>query len=180
MAEGTILVVGTSRRDGNTYGLVQRANKGVGFPVVDVSELRISFFDYHARNLEDDFIPTIEKLLRYDTIGLVSPVYWYSLSAQLKTFIDRFADLLGPRKDLGRQLKGKRLFLLATGSTDEQLPSCMEEMVRLTAGYMEMEYLGAHYARFLRELDFKPETVAGAARFLASMSCCEGGIPRHK
>lgn len=38
MAEGTILVVGTSRRDGNTFGLVRRANKGLGFPVVDVSE----------------------------------------------------------------------------------------------------------------------------------------------
>jgi len=73
-----------------------------------------------------------------------------------------------------RQLKGKRLFLLATGSTDEQLPSCMEEMVRLTAGYMKMEYLGPHYARFEKELDFEPETVAAAVCFLELMSGSQG------
>ena len=163
------LVVGTSRRHGNTWGLVEAANAELGLPVIDLSELAISCFDYGAGNLADDFIPTVEKLLQFDSIGLVSPVYWYSVSAQMKIFIDRFSDLLGPRRDLLARLEGKGLFLLATGGTDPVLPQCMEDALRMTANYLQMRYHGSFYTLVEKDLAFAPGAIEGARAFLRSI-----------
>jgi multimeric flavodoxin WrbA len=166
MANKTALVIGTSTRNGNTWKVVQAANANLRLPVFDLADLRISYFDYDSRNLDDDFIPTMEKLVEFDTIGLVSPVYWYSVSAQMKTFIDRFSDLLGPRKDLGRKLRGKGIFLMANGSTDRSVPDTMEGMVKLTAEYLGMRYLGSHYSLISQDSALAPETLDQAALFL--------------
>ena len=166
MAINAALVIGTSRPDGNTWGVLRAANERLGLPIFNLSDLRISYFDYNYQNLNDDFIPTIEKLIKFDVIGLVSPVYWYTVSAQMKTFLDRFSDLLGPRKDLGRQLRGKQTFLLATGNTEGTLPDCMDQTIRQTAGYLGMKYTGSHYARIVEDLVFTQEIVDQARRFL--------------
>jgi multimeric flavodoxin WrbA len=168
MSNNAILIIGSSRLDGNTWGVLEGANKNINFPTIDLAKLDISYFDYNAHNLDDDFIPTIQKMLNYDSIGLVSPVYWYTVSAQMKTFLDRFADLLGPYKELGRQLRGKRLFLLATGTTEENMPNCMDETIRLTAQYLGMEYSGSHYVRVFEDLVFDPESISRAQDFLKS------------
>lgn len=162
------LVIGTSRPDGNTWRVLRGANEGLSLPIVDLASLNISHFDYDHANLGDDFTPTIEKLLEFDTIGLVTPVYWYSVSAQMKTFIDRLSDLLGPRKDPGRQLRGKRIFLMATGSTEGSIPDCMEQMLRLTADYLGMTYEGAHYSYIEEDLAIGAEIVSQARGFLES------------
>ena len=168
MPSKAALVIGTSRQDGNTWRVLQAANKDLQLPIFDLSALKISYFDYDSKNLNDDFIPTIEKLLDYDTIGLISPVYWYTVSAQMKTFLDRFSDLLGPRKDLGRRLRGKRLFLMATGS-NESLPESMDQTIRLTANYLGMEFRGAHYSRAEDDLIPAPDTLERAKTFLESI-----------
>lgn len=166
MKKDTALVIGTSRGDGNTWRLLRGANARLELPIFDVASLRISYFDYDGRNLDDDFIPTMEKLAEFQTIGLVSPVYWYSVSAQMKTFIDRISDLLGPRKDLGRRLRGKRLFLMANGSSEESIPTCMEQMIQQTAEYLGMQYDGAHYSRVENDLVIDEESVGAARTFL--------------
>ena len=86
------LDIGTSRPDGNTWRVLRGANEGVKLPILDLACMRISYFDYRHANLGDDFITIVEKLLQFDTIGLVTPVYWYSVRAQMKTFIDRSID----------------------------------------------------------------------------------------
>ena len=136
------------------------------FKVVDISELNLSYFDYDHGNIDDDFIPTIEKILEYRTIGFVSPVYWHTISAQMKTFIDRISDLLSKRKDLGRALARKRTFLLASGSTDDELPQGMEDTIKLTSDYMDMEYLGSFYAKVVGEREYDQDTLERAESFL--------------
>lgn len=168
MTQNAALVIGTSRADGNTWKMVQAANKSLGLPIFDLASLNISYFDYDSQNLTDDFIPTIEKLVKVDTIGLISPVYWYSVSAQMKTFIDRFSDLLGPRKDLGRQLRGKRVFLMATGYSEEKYSECMRQMVELTVDYLGMKYEGSHYTHVPEDLVIADEALQKAREFLES------------
>jgi multimeric flavodoxin WrbA len=160
------LVVGTSRGDGNTWKVLQAANQALELPVFDLSELRISYFDYKSENLSDDFIPTVEKLIQLETIGLISPVYWYSVSAQMKTFFDRFSDLLGPRKDLGRQLRGKRVFAMATGYSEEELSEGMSQMIKLTVEYLGMKYEGFHYTRVTEDLVISDDALSKARKFL--------------
>jgi hypothetical protein len=50
------------------------------------------------------------------------------------------------RKDLGRRLKGRRVFVLACGS-ESQLPEGFEVPFRETAAYLEMTWGGSYYAR---------------------------------
>lgn len=170
MTSTTALVIGTSRPDGNTWKVLRAANAKLALPIFDLATLRISPFDYNFRNLDDDFIPTIEKLVEFDTVGLVSPVYWYSVSAQMKAFIDRFSDLLGPRKDLGRKLRGKKLFLMANGSTDTAIPQSMEQMVKLTSEYLGIQYIGSHYSLIPEDTAISSELLKQATLFLDRIS----------
>jgi len=63
------------------------------------------------------------------------------LSAIMKTFIDRLSDLLKIKKELGRQLRKKKLMVIATSSDDSEYPEFWSPFVR-TADYLGMEYLG--------------------------------------
>ena len=168
MTHKAALVIGTSRNDGNTWKMLRAANENLALPIFDLAILRISYFDYSSENLTDDFIPTIEKLLTFDTIGLISPIYWYSVSAQMKTFIDRFSDLLGPRKDLGRQLRGTQVFLMSTGYSEKKYAECMNQMVQLTSDYLGMKYEGFHYCRVPEDLIIADNMLKEARIFLES------------
>ncbi len=169
MRNQLVFIVGTSRSDGNTWHLLNYINKDLGAKLIDLTELNISYFDYQQRNIDDDYIATIEEILKYDTIAFVSPMYWYTVSAQMKTFIDRFSDLLGSRKDLGRKLRGKKTFLVATGNTEERVNAGMEEPIKLTSEYLGMNYQGAFYTRVKNDLQIEPHILEQASNFVRSI-----------
>ena len=140
-----LAIFASSRSDGNTRKVLETAQGNRHFDFVDLSELNIAYYDYEHRNADDDFIPLAEKMQEYQTLILVSPVYWNTMSALMKTFIDRFSDLLTIRKDLGRGLKGKRVYVVCSYETS--FPAGFEEAFRSTCDYMEMRYGGClfHY-----------------------------------
>ena len=88
----------------------------------------------------------MEKILTYDAIILATPVYWYTMSAQMKIFIDRLSDCLRARKDIGKNLAGKHIFVLASYGTS--LPEYFDAPFRQTCQYMKMQYGGSflHYS----------------------------------
>ena len=63
------------------------------------------------------------------------------MSAQMKTFFDRFTDLLKVKKDLGRQLKGKNMKVVCCSSNAEEYPSFWKPF-ELSAEYLGMQYQG--------------------------------------
>jgi multimeric flavodoxin WrbA len=66
--------------------------------------------------LKDDMQMLYPKLKHADAIVLASPVYWFTFSAQLKLFIDRWYGMESPQ---GNPLKGKQFVILLTyGDTD--------------------------------------------------------------
>ena len=87
---------------------------GMGnFELIDLNDFDISYYDYDHKNRQDDFLPLMKKLIeRYKTLVFATPVYWYTMSAVMKTFFDRISDLLTIEKDLGRQLRGKNMVLI--------------------------------------------------------------------
>jgi multimeric flavodoxin WrbA len=93
---------------------------------------------------DDDFLEIAKTMQRVENIGFATPVYWYSMSASLKNFFDRLSDLLSTHKSIGRSLKGKKTFLISTGS-DPALPPGFEEPFRLTSEYFEMVYQQTYY-----------------------------------
>lgn len=136
-----IILIGSSRSNGNTRDVVTQIIEDIDIPIVDLSMLNISPYDYEYRNRTDDFMPLIERIIIFDTIVLATPVYWYTMSATMKIFIDRISDLLDIRKDLGRKLRGKKLFVIASFGTS--LPKGFEDAFSQTCEYLGIEYLGA-------------------------------------
>jgi multimeric flavodoxin WrbA len=154
------VVLGTSKSDGNTRTLVDEFIAKSNADIFDLSLLEISFFDYLHKNNGDDFIPLIHKLVTYDHIVFATPVYWYSMSAQLKVFFDRLSDLLTIEKDLGRKLKGKSISVLSTGF-DLDCPDCFIQPFALTANYMDLIFKGCEYVSIQSEVD--SDSVTNAA-----------------
>ena len=146
------VILGTSKSDGNTRILVDKFIEKSGADIFDLSLLKISFFDYLHKNSSDDFLSLIHKLITYDHIVFATPVYWYSMSAQLKVFFDRLSDLLTIEKGLGRQLKGKSISVLSTGY-DSDCPSCFIQPFELTANYMDLTFKGCEYVSIQSEVD---------------------------
>ncbi len=138
-----IFILGSSRSFGNTRKIVDRVMEGHSSPLIDLKTLDISSFDYEHKNESDDFIPVIRNILNYQTIILASPIYWYSMSGIMKTFLDRFTDLITIQKDMGRQLKGKNVYLLSSFNASHH--QCFEDPFILTCQYLGMNYLGGSF-----------------------------------
>lgn len=137
----TILILGSSRRDGNAGKIADYINEEYQIEVIDLNEYKIGYFDYTNKNADDDFIPLMKKIVEYDQIIFLSPVYWYSMSAIMKTFFDRITDLMKWHKDLGRQLRGKRMSAISNGRDDTYHDSFFPVFEK-SAKYLGMTYLG--------------------------------------
>ncbi len=139
-----IIIVGSSRSSGNTRKAVDLIIGNSSIPIIDLKTLNISIYDYEHQNKDDDFLPLIEGIMGHDLIVLATPVYWYTMSATMKIFLDRLTDLLDIRKDLGRKLRGKKLFIIGSlGSTS--LPKGFEDAFWQTSEYLRMEYKGCSF-----------------------------------
>lgn len=142
-----VVILGSSRSDGHTRRAVDAVLGARAVRIVDLSRLRISPYDYAHRNAGDDFLRTVESIVPASLWILATPVYWFSMSAPLKTFVDRLSDLFEVREDLGRRLEGKSLALVATGAGGG-LPAGFQAPFRHLCEYAGMRYAGAFYARF--------------------------------
>lgn len=147
------IILGTSGEQGNTHHLIQEFAAQSDAKVFDFSKYDISYYDYQHHNRNDDFLPLIKELIGFDHIVFATPLYWYSMSAQMKVFFDRLSDLLTIEKDLGRSLKGKTTSMLSTGN-NAGFPECFVEPIRLTAEYMHMPFKGHHYVQTQSEADY--------------------------
>ncbi len=116
-----IALFGSSRRHGNTGQFMDRIAAEAGIEVVDLGTRNISPYDYEHRNRGDDFEPLMMRALEHDAIVFASPVYWYTVSPQLKVFLDRISDLLDldDLLDHGRRLRGKTGYVVCTSIYDE-------------------------------------------------------------
>jgi len=149
----TIIVLGSSRSDGNTKQVVDHLlTKNPDFGFIDLNTKKIHYFDYAHSNLDDDFIPTVEEILKYDRIIFASPVYWYSMSAIMKTFFDRITDLLKARHDLGILLKGKMMASISCSGHDD-LDDSFWKPIALSADYLHITYEGNVHIVIDREIE---------------------------
>lgn len=140
------VILGSSNSDGNTRKIIDNLGQQLNFDLIDLNKYTIGYFDYDFKNQDDDFIPLMEKIIaQYNTLVFATPVYWYSMSAVMKTFFDRISDLLKIRKDLGRQLRGKSMALLSC-SGDNDLVTGFDMPFRESADYLGMHYLGAYHS----------------------------------
>ncbi len=137
-----IIIVGSSRKDGFTHKAVQQLNCFTDFDVVYLNDYNFSNYDYGHGNIDDDDILLMNRLIvRYDVFIFATPVYWYSMSGNMKVFFDRFTDLLDKEKDLGRQLRKKYMAALSS-SIGDHMGENFWLPFKETAKYLGMQYLG--------------------------------------
>ncbi|MEN0004757.1 MAG: NAD(P)H-dependent oxidoreductase [Bacteroidota bacterium] len=148
------VILGSSRLQGNTYQIANAICKEMDWQLFNLSDYEINYFDYDNAHATDDFLPLITRLIEdYDAYLFATPVYWYAMSAQLKTFFDRLSDLLKFYKPLGRQLRGKAMGSLSCAN-DAELIQSFGDPFEATADYLGMSYHG-HMHTWLEE-DEKP------------------------
>jgi multimeric flavodoxin WrbA len=120
-----IIVIGSPRKNGNCAALAERAAQGIAD-----SGASVETFNLHEMSIkpctacdsctesaealcviEDDMQVLYPKLAEAGGLVIASPVYWFTMSAQTKLFMDRCYALGSPP---GHGLKGKAIGLMLT------------------------------------------------------------------
>ena len=103
MSKNVLIVSASPRKNGNSDLLCNEFLKGVvdaGHQVekIFLADKKINYCigcglcsrnDYSGCSQKDDMEDVVEKMIEADVIVLASPVYFYTINAQMKTFIDR-------------------------------------------------------------------------------------------
>ena len=139
-----LVILGSARSDGETRRAVDLAFPSGTAELVVLPNFSIGGYDYRHFNGHDAFGSIVTKMAEADRIVFATPVYWYAMSAPLKIFFDRLTDITENLKALGKSLKGKAVWVIATG-TDTVLPDGFEVPFARTAGYFGMAYRGCAY-----------------------------------
>ena len=143
----TVIILGSSRSDGNTAQMTTILAEKIGATIVDLNQYALMPYDYKFGNRQADFLPLVELLMGYDKWVFASPIYWFAPSCTLKVFMDRLCDLLEIYKNKGRQLAKKSAAVLATGAAISAA-DCFEPIFSRTFDYFNMNYLGMQYCSF--------------------------------
>ncbi|MBS0417147.1 MAG: NAD(P)H-dependent oxidoreductase [Proteobacteria bacterium] len=164
----TIALFSSARRQGNTGQLMERIASELGIEIVDLAGLRMSCYDYHHGNRDDDFEPLMRRVLACDQIIFATPIYWYAVSPAMKVFLDRISDYLDIPELLaeGRRLRGKNAYVVCTSVCDEPSPEFMGAFLE-TFRYLGMYFGGVVHVNC--ESGFLPEVHDSAATAFARM-----------
>ena len=103
MSKNVLIISASPRKHGNSDLLCDEFSKGAKasnheVEKVFLSDKKINYCiscglcsrnDYSGCSQKDDMTELLEKMIEADVIVLSSPVYFYTINAQMKTFIDR-------------------------------------------------------------------------------------------
>lgn len=150
-----VMITGSAHRHGTTAALADQFQQGALDAGHEVYRFDAAFQDVHPcigcdkclRTGECTFAADDMKLLNphllaADAVVFVSPVYYFTINAQLKAVIDRFY----ANNDA---LMGGKKAVLITAMADEAMDSALagNEMFRQMTGYLNWENAGGLNAR---------------------------------
>lgn len=123
-------------KNGNTYHIGEKILANKEHEILQMVDYKIS---QYGQVYEDDQIwEVFKEIEKVDTLLIGAPVYWYTVSGILKTFIDRLYML--PEAEV---LKGKKLYLFAEGTApDEATKNSIDFLANRVATLMGMELKG--------------------------------------
>ena len=141
MSKSVLIISASPRKGGNSDTLCDQFAKGAKEAGNDVEKLRLSELHieycsacYACKKQghcvkQDDMEYVLDKMRAADVIVLATPVYFYTMNAQLKTMIDR---TLGGAQKPG--LEDKEFYLIATAADGR---NAMERTIDGIRGYLE-------------------------------------------
>lgn len=181
-----LVVLGSPRKKGNSQTLVEKVLAGVEESIL----CNVEFIYLHGLKdlnpcmgcggcektgmcvIKDDMIELYEKIDSADLLFLVTPVYFYGPSAQLKIFIDRCQARWSRKyllKERVRQGENRKGYLLATAATKG--PKVFDACILVAKSYfdtVDIEYGGELVVRSVDErgaLKNSEDEIAKATKF---------------
>ena len=155
-----LIIVGSARRGGNTEQLAHafaRGAEAAGNEVVTLSVADLAVKPCVGCNAcsrregntcfqDDDMSIVYRHLASADTLVLATPVYFYGISAQLKTLVDRL------HTPLRNTFPLRRMALLAVGASSRpELFDAIMMQYRLVLGYFHLEDVGTVLVHGMKE-----------------------------
>ena len=139
-SKNVLILSGSPRKGGNSDTLcaeLARGARDAGHTVetIRVADRHIAYctgcglcsFQGKPCPLKDDVAEIQEKMLAADLIVMATPVYFYSVCAQLKTLIDRSCPYY-------ERMGGKTFGFVMTSADDD--PACMDRTLECFRGYL--------------------------------------------
>ncbi len=137
MVKKILVITGSPRKNGNSSALADifintAEAKGYSVTRVDAAFMNVGgcracdacFSTGKACCFDDDFNIIAHKIEAADSIVFVSPVYWYTYSAQIKAVIDKFYTFL---KITGNMADREHTLSRGIGGKEYGLIACCEE-----------------------------------------------------
>jgi len=125
VAKNIVVVLGSPRRNGNSATLARQLIAGAEALGAHVESHYLHGMDIEACTacdvcrestdkdciIDDDMKDLYPKLRAADALVIAGPIYWFTVSAQTKLFMDRCYALGGPE---GNALRGKQIGIILT------------------------------------------------------------------
>ncbi|MFD8010374.1 flavodoxin family protein [Streptomyces sp. NPDC058955] len=148
-----LFVLGSSRADGNSEILAREAaaHLPAGIPQrwVDLNTLDLPDFQdgrheeagHRAGEVEEQLL---RATLEATDVVIVSPLYWYTLSAQTKRYLDYWSGWLNmPDSDFKQRMAGRTLWGVTAMAHDEHVVADgLTTALHNSAAYMRMRFGG--------------------------------------
>ncbi|MBN1382290.1 MAG: flavodoxin family protein [Deltaproteobacteria bacterium] len=168
-----VAIVGSPRAKGNTSILVDAALEEAAAQGCEVEKIMLSEFKiegcrghdrcstYDKCKIGDDIPMILDKFSNADGTILATPVYYYNMTAQMKTFVDRNFFLYTHGIPLKSKCMG--LIVVAGGGADDITIKALKRCFRIQGGNTPENWLEVSgYAMGLGEVKNNPDLIAKA------------------
>jgi multimeric flavodoxin WrbA len=154
MTRRFLFVLGSARAGGNSELLARRAAEQLPRDIeqewIDLTEHPVPDFEDlrhdsdHVRPTEGNVARLLDATLAATDIVIVSPLYWYSVSAHTKRYLDYWSGWLRtPGLDFKATLAGRTLWgVTALAHTEEVVADPLVGTLHNSAAYMGMRFGG--------------------------------------
>lgn len=140
-----VVILGAAKGHKNTASYAKELYSNGQLDLIDLQDYTVLPYVYDTPRRDDDFISIVQKMIDADRVVLATPVYWYAMSAEMKTFVDRLTNLLSEaHKSYAAALVGKKIDLVITGS-DVLIPNGFTVPFNLVSIYFAMDFMQVHY-----------------------------------
>ncbi|MFC8096605.1 flavodoxin family protein [Streptomyces sp. NPDC057301] len=154
MTRRFLFVLGSSRSDGNTELLARRAAEQLpesveqqwidlaAHPLPDFEDLRHD--SDHVRPTQGNVALLLDATLAATDIVIASPLYWYSVSAPVKRYLDYWSGWLRtPGIDFKATMAGRTLWgVTALAHEEQEVADPLVGTLSNSAAYMRMRFGG--------------------------------------
>lgn len=142
------VVLGAAKGHKNTVTYAKELYSSCQLELIDLQDCSVLPYAYNTPRRDDDFIAIVQRMIEADRMVFATPVYWYAMSAEMKTFVDRLTNLLNEaHKSYASALVGKKVDLVVTGS-DILIPNGFTVPFNLVSIYFGMDFMQFHYRAF--------------------------------